>query len=553
MTLHSSATSNLFPPSKLEVARAVQNTDYIPILLRPSVEEETNTSTWISQLPFPVQIWTSLDIVLATQILKRSAVGRKTVFVIPPSSERYRLSILNRICGMLFFIPFARFLFVLGTGEHLPLEQYPAAKCLVMIVNETTLSYALEDDTRCLLQDLASANDRWGALKHKRFVVGDRYRDDVRGFNFGATIYTHAITLHKALTHLNVTIVSHTVVENDTDREAVVMDLAKRKMDIFGLPWSVSEYRGYWIDASAFIDNSYIKFYSRRGTARLASLHLHASVTGVFAAVLICAVLVLCAYSLSGGLLGRPTSASDAALFLYAMSLGRGSDSPASSQHSVARILFGFWLSGMFFFSALIQSDLTSETSVPSFSRGVETVHQLEQLADMKRILPCVEPNLLVYKLLLSSRSGLLGKLGKLLEGCGSDCTGNSVDLNCSAKGHRGTHVYMSMVADYFLSTPGLKIRTGLVPGKDHLGSIPSAFFVSRSFPYGTHFRKLVMAMLESGLSEAPLKSRVLTRVDPDITVPKVQFWSYIVLYVGGCGTAFLVALLENASNTFRC
>lgn len=508
----------------------------------PYSESQMESPQWISQLPFPCQVWSTFDSSLDVLLKKRTALNGKVVTIVPMSRKDHGTGILRMVRKKLFPLYYV-----------LPLFPHCIRDKTLKMRQPPDLSVPREDGSNCSLILLTSAKElfrcprvlSWAVMRNETFIVGVRYQDVKRGLNYSHRVYSHAKTLLKVLSHLNITISPHTVVENDPDGEAVVMDLVKNKMDIFSFPWSISEYRGTWLDTGGFIDNSYIKFFSKRGVFQSPSIRLHVSLWQLLVAVIAAAVIVLIVYYVQGRLFGRSARTADAAIFLYAGVLGISSNSPSSSQYFTTRILCYIWFLGMFFLCAQIKSELTSETSIPTFSRGVETTRELQKLAELKKVLPCVEPNLLVCKLLLSSQTGLLGKLGELLKTCGSDCTGNSVDRNCSIKTHQGTHVYITLLGDYMISSPASKLSTNLAPAKDNLGFFPSAFFVSKSFPYRRQFRNLVMAIFESGLSKASLRTELPPQGDMSVNVPNLDFSRGLFIYCCGCFAAILVALLE--------
>lgn len=328
--------------------------------------------------------------------------------------------------------------------------------------------------------------------------------------------------------------------------DAVVMDITRKDMEIWTLPWSNSEKRATWVYTEAFVENAYFKFFSKKATYRPGSLlRLNTSMLRLMLVLCACAAIILLFYVLQERSPARSSRFSSAALFLHAMILGRTMDWPPLTGHFHSRLLLGVWCCGMFFLSAIVQSKLTSEKSVPTLKRAIETRRQLKEFVDTNRVLPCTEPYMPAYMHLTTSTTGITKKLGVLLRKAVHGNSGKEVFLLCSTRIRRGTHVGFTMDADSYVTPPERDIAADLVPGKDHLGVLPRAFFVSKASPYKDRFRNLVMMIRETGLADALLRSNTTVNVDSEVTAVKTQFGKFAAVYIGGCILSIAVAITE--------
>lgn len=157
IAVKSRRSSRHFYPLELQLLQAIQESDYIPVLLLPISDDYLKTSPWLSDLPFPVQVWSSLDMLLSKPAVKRKSVNRKMLVIVPVLYRPFMLSVFKRMQKMKFFLSFTRLLFILDSGEQLPVEIHREARCSTILLNASSIAFPVQNGIRCTYQVSKSA------------------------------------------------------------------------------------------------------------------------------------------------------------------------------------------------------------------------------------------------------------------------------------------------------------------------------------------------------------------------------------------------------------
>ncbi|KAM7306649.1 hypothetical protein ISCGN_010349 [Ixodes scapularis] len=509
------------------------------------------TSSWarFSRLPFPVQVWNRFGTRETDELVQHSAIDRKVVVLVPSSTDRQRRAILEHLEDKIGKVTLARLLFLLGPGEHLPFDEYPEVSCVLISVNDSAIDVPQDSFRNCLNRRRTSAETlfspklqgRWSKFRDMT-ITGITHAID---YSSGRVTYDYAkdvpsMTLKEALLHLNVTIQNYSVVRGPTPIDPYTAPLLGKDVDMVLLRLHLNEERRRVMNVDAHTIGMYVGFYSARGTfGQRLMLRFDLQFGCVAAAAVVCAFAFVIVNTLRGKLSGRSTDVSNTVLFLYGSFFGRGASYPPFVESSVIRFLSILWLAGMFFLGNYIQSAITSESSVPIFKRAIETTEDVAKFVDSGRVMPCVTKTMYTHFFEASPNYGVLRTIHKLLRGCGDSCLAVDGWKFCTDKARQGTHVILDAYNEFALiHEPGVSL------GKDFFCHVTGCFPVAKSFPFAREYRQLTTAILEGGLYERLLRSK-LVHVNETEASDHDPFQYYMLLYLGGCSISAFSLILE--------
>ncbi|KAL1415512.1 hypothetical protein MTO96_006759 [Rhipicephalus appendiculatus] len=236
--------------------------------------------------------------------------------------------------------------------------------------------------------------------------------------------------------------------------------------------------------------------------------------------------------------------------FIVSTYLGRSPPPEVSSVATSSKIMMATWMAAMLFLTNFIQTEITSSRTVPEYSSEIRSTAEFVARVQSGATRLCL--NAATSKMIRTVTKAAatishLNSLNKVLEQCGKGCTTDSFWRDCAPKVRNGTHVGIIMSAPLLLR---LAEHNELVPGVDTLMTSLMFSPAHGSFPLRHQHRRLVAALLESGLFDVnagpPIRRRKISAVSVD-----VPFFDYLLVYFGGCSLSCLTLVVEKAYHRF--
>ncbi|KAL1415518.1 hypothetical protein MTO96_006765 [Rhipicephalus appendiculatus] len=244
------------------------------------------------------------------------------------------------------------------------------------------------------------------------------------------------------------------------------------------------------------------------------------------------------------------SSLSGVIAFIVSTYLGRSPPPEVSSVATSSKIMMATWMVGMLFLINFIQTDITSSRTVPEYSSEIRNTAEFvaRVRSGTKRLCVNAATSHVIRRVTkVAAMISHLDSLNKVLEQCGQGCTTDRFWRDCAPKIRNGTHVGIIMSSSV---TSGLADRNELVAGADTILTSMMLSPAHGSFPLRYQHRRLVTALLESGLFEAHATSHTRQRKVNAISVD-VPFSDYLLVYVAGCGLSSLLLAVEIAYHRF--
>lgn len=538
-------------PLERKVINAIKDSDYLCIILWLPDVESAKASQWTTGLPFPVQVWTHLRGQHIQMLKDYTASNREVVVVLPSSSDQQRTALLEGLGEDIMFIPLVRLLFVLKDRGSIPNDNLGDVSCIVIFVNETIIDAPEDSYKNCSKRTTTDADKifktektrGWNLLKGKSVIGYTKYLDKETGSNFDYNHTAYGPTLVDALEYINVTVIQFT---SDTPYKKyphinqALQDMLHKKVDISCIPSIYDEIDANVTYTSAVTHMGTIFFYTAKGRIRPATLILGSGTLQVSWYLATLAAVILAIHFLQGRIRNCPTNVSSVALLLYAFIFGQYPDPPSPLRNTVTSMLLCFWSVGVAFLSSYIQSDFTSETSVPGISKSIETLDQLEHLVKLKQVRPCVTSNLYIHQLIRRTQVGILGAFRNSLLECGDGCIQHYGGSKCIENARRGTHVFVFIETK---SVPEHMFHEGLWPGTENLGTKPVIFMTSKTFPYRQEHHRIVRVITETALY-VPFRKKLNHTVDEEIAIPLTEMLGFRIIFLLSCGCCMSLVVL---------
>ncbi|KAH6930383.1 hypothetical protein HPB50_013168 [Hyalomma asiaticum] len=229
--------------------------------------------------------------------------------------------------------------------------------------------------------------------------------------------------------------------------------------------------------------------------------------------------------------------------FLVSTYLGR---SPPPAMRSVAtssKITMATWMFGMLFLINFIQTEITSSRAVPEYSSEIRNMEEFVARIESGARRLCVNTatrNIIRRVTKTEPRISHLDSLDRVLEQCGQRCVTDNFWTDCAPKICRGTHMGIIMASRVFAK------EKELVPGQDTLLNSIMLSPAHGSFPLRHQHRRLVTALIESGIFDKESGPHTQQSTIKTISVD-VPFVDYLTVYFAGCGLASLSLFAEIA------
>ncbi|KAH6942169.1 hypothetical protein HPB50_001692 [Hyalomma asiaticum] len=228
--------------------------------------------------------------------------------------------------------------------------------------------------------------------------------------------------------------------------------------------------------------------------------------------------------------------------FFIATYMYRSTAAPTKSTSAVVRIIIGAWMLAIFFLVQFIQTDITASKSVPAYSPEIRHVTQLTARLDEGTVLPCIR---YVIKNIAEDSKDLLPHMKSIHaanQKCFSGCLVSNISTECFPKARAGTHVLIHYLRAFLGDT---NFPYGLVRGDDYfLTNIP-IFPVHRRFPLRHQYRRLMLALEESGILQWQI-SAVAPQDFRSSSVPfDMPFTDYVFVYAVACSFSLLAFFVE--------
>ncbi|KAL1444766.1 hypothetical protein MTO96_029502 [Rhipicephalus appendiculatus] len=207
---------------------------------------------------------------------------------------------------------------------------------------------------------------------------------------------------------------------------------------------------------------------------------------------------------------------------------------------SATRLVLAAWLLTTFFVGNYLQSSLTASRSVPKFSAEIRTNEQLLEHLNEGTKNPCIG------RFMHEVRGGHKTKsvyepVARALRKCPSDCLDEN-GFGCWGKTRRGTHIYFNACSE---TERRVALKHGLVAGDISLAAWQRYSAVHTRYPFRYQHRRLMMAVLESGIwmhygTRFPLSSEQDDTVSFDMTLHE-----YLVVLYTGIALSLVVFAVE--------
>ncbi|KAL1469326.1 hypothetical protein MTO96_005024 [Rhipicephalus appendiculatus] len=213
---------------------------------------------------------------------------------------------------------------------------------------------------------------------------------------------------------------------------------------------------------------------------------------------------------------------------------------------SMTRLAVVAWLLTTFFIGNYLQSSVTASRSVPKYSAEIRTKEQLLKHLNEGTKDPCTgrfmhevrggHENEPVYKPVAAA-------LRRCLLGC-LDENG----FGCWEKARRGTHIYFSGCSE---NERRVALQHGLVAGDISLASWQTYSAVHTRYPFRYMHRRLMMAVLESGIWMHYGTRFPLPPGNDDIVCFDMALHEYLVVPYAGLTLTLAAFLVETVVHHF--
>ncbi|KAH8024423.1 hypothetical protein HPB51_022932 [Rhipicephalus microplus] len=236
--------------------------------------------------------------------------------------------------------------------------------------------------------------------------------------------------------------------------------------------------------------------------------------------------------------------------FVVSTYLGRSPPPEVSSVATSSKIMMSSWMVGMLFLINFVQTEITSSRTVPERSSEIKSTAEFIARVQSGTTRLCVNAatSRIIERVTRAAATiSYLAPLNTVLRKCGRRCTTDNFWRDCTPKIRGGTHVGIIMASPFIL---GLAARNELAAGAEDLLTSSTLTPAHGSFPLRHQHRRLVTALLESGLLDANTASQIRKGKVNAVSV-HVPFRDYGLVYVAGCGLSSLLLAVEIAYHRF--
>lgn len=199
-------------------------------------------------------------------------------------------------------------------------------------------------------------------------------------------------------------------------------------------------------------------------------------------------------------LLGEPIQLSAIMFFLISTILGKSFPLPNRHTHPKTALLCLMWLVAMACISTYVQSDLTSESTVPTTKGKIDTIKELQDHVQSGRVLPCVRAGDFGHKYIAARGDSLATLLHKPLKKFPDSCIGDLDGVYCYTHSSKGTHVFIDRVLggiDLYEAA-----QYGLVASRESITHSWQAVLAAKDFPFTEELLRLTRIVAQSGLAD---------------------------------------------------